>query len=45
MPPFGMGKGKAGANPHDLVTVIRKPAARVRLHRSLGFDPEGGGRC
>ena len=32
-------KGKRVQIPHDLVTVIRKPAARVRLHRSLGISP------
>ena len=32
-------KGKRVQIPHDLVTVIREPAARVHLHRSLGFDP------
>ena len=32
-------KGKRAQIPHDLVTVIRKPAARVRLHRSLGISP------
>jgi hypothetical protein len=30
--------------PHDLVTVIREPAARVHLHRSLSIAWEGGGR-
>ena len=42
MPPFGAWervKGKRVQIPHDLVTVIREPAARVHLHRSLGFDP------
>ena len=42
MPPFGVWervKGKRVQIPHDLVTVIREPAARVHLHRSLGFDP------
>ena len=42
MPPFGAWKrvkGKRAQIPHDLVTVIREPAARVHLHRSLGFDP------
>ena len=42
MPPFGAWervKGKRVQIPHDLVTVIRGPAARVHLHRSLGFDP------
>ena len=32
-------KGKRAQIPHDLVTVIREPAARVRLHRSLGISP------
>ena len=42
MPPFGAWervKGKRVQIPHGLVTVIREPAARVHLHRSLGFDP------
>ena len=42
MPPFGAWervKGKRVQIPHDLVTVIREPAARVRLHRSLGLKP------
>ena len=42
MPPFGAWKrvkGKRVQIPHDLVTVIREPAARVHLHRSLGFNP------
>ena len=42
MPPLGAWervKGKRVQIPHDLVTVIREPAARVHLHRSLGFDP------
>ena len=30
-------KGKRVQIPHDLVTVIREPAARVLLHRSLGI--------
>ncbi len=37
-------KGKRVQIPHDLVTVIREPAARVHLHRSLGLTWEGGGR-
>ena len=32
-------KGKRVQIPHDLVTVIREPAARVLLHRSLGICP------
>ena len=32
-------KGKRAQIPHDLVTVIRESAARVRLHRSLGISP------
>ena len=47
MPPFGTWervKGKRVQIPHDLVTVIREPAARVHLHRSLGLTREGGGR-
>ena len=32
-------KGKRVQIPHDLVTVIREPAAKVRLHRSLGISP------
>ena len=32
-------KGKRVQIPHDLVTVIREPAARVLLHRSLGVYP------
>ena len=42
MPPFGAWervKGKRVQIPHDLVTVIREPAARVHLHRSLGISP------
>ena len=42
MPPFGAWervKGKRVQIPHDLVTVIREPAARVLLHRSLGVYP------
>ena len=37
-------KGKRVQIPHDLVTVIREPAARVHLHRSLSIAWEGGGR-
>ena len=37
-------KGKRVQIPHDLVTVIREPAARVHLHQSLGLAREGGGR-
>ena len=47
MPPFGAWervKGKRVQIPHDLVTVIREPAARVHLHRSLSIAWEGGGR-
>ena len=47
MPPFGAlerVKGKRVQIPHDLVTVIREPAARVHLHRSLSIAWEGGGR-
>ena len=36
-------KGKRVQIPHDLVTVIREPAAKVHLHRSLGIVWEGGG--
>ena len=48
MPPFGAWervKGKRVQIPYDLVTVIREPAARVHLHRSLSIAWEGGGRC
>ena len=47
MQPFGAWKrvkGKRVQIPHDLVTVIREPAARVRLHRSLSIAWEGSGR-
>ena len=47
MPPFGAWervKGKRVQIPHDLVTVIREPAARVHLHQSLSIAWEGGGR-
>ena len=43
-PGAGTLKGKRVQIPHDLVTVIREPAARVHLHRSLSIAWEGGGR-
>jgi len=47
MPPFGAWKrvkGKRVQIPHDLVTVIREPAARVHLHGHWVLTREGGGR-